>query len=144
MSAATIGILIALAASISWAFGSIFIRLGIDRVGATTSTFISIVAGFVYVLAVTLIVDARAVLDIPLSTVLGFVVVGMLSFVGGRLLYYTSVSLIGIGRATAMGGAVPIVSSLLAVLFLGELLTLPLALGIGAVVAGVALIVSGD
>ena len=144
MSAATIGILIALAASISWAFGSIFIRLGIDRVGAITSTFISIVAGFVYVLAVTLIVDARAVLDIPLSTVLGFVVVGMLSFVGGRLLYYTSVSLIGIGRATAMGGAVPIVSSLLAVLFLGELLTLPLALGIGAVVAGVALIVSGD
>ena len=142
MSAATIGILIALAASISWAFGSIFIRLGIERVGATTSTFISIVAGFVYVLAVTLIVDASAFFDLSLSIVLGFVIVGMLSFAGGRLLYYTSVSLIGIGRATAMGGAVPIVSSLLAVLFLGELLTLPLALGIGAVVAGVALIVS--
>lgn len=144
MSAATIGILIALAASISWAFGSIFIRLGIERVGATTSTFISIVAGFVYVLAVTLIVDSSAFFDLSLSIVLGFVIVGMLSFAGGRFLYYTSVSLIGIGRATAMGGAVPIVSSLLAVLFLGELLTLPLALGIGAVVAGVALIVSGD
>ncbi len=63
---------------------------------------------------------------------------------GGRFLYYTSVSLIGVGRATALGGATPIVASLLAVLFLGELLTLPLALGIIAVVAGVALIVSGN
>lgn len=144
MSGATLGVIVALAASLSWAIGSIFLRLGIDRVGATTATFISLVAGFVYVLAVALIVDARAFLDLSLATILGFVFVGLLSFMGGRFLYYTSVSLIGVGRATALGGATPIVASLLAVLFLGELLTLPLALGIIAVVAGVALIVSGN
>ena len=42
-----------------------------------------------------------------------------------------------------MGGAVPIVASILAVLFLDEQLTIPLAVGIAAVVAGVGMIVFG-
>jgi drug/metabolite transporter (DMT)-like permease len=60
---------------------------------------------------------------------------------GGRALYYTGVSLIGVGRATALGGGGPIVSSLLAVVLLGEIVTMPLAIGIAAVVVGVLVIV---
>jgi drug/metabolite transporter (DMT)-like permease len=52
--------------------------------------------------------------------------------------------LIGVGRATALGGGTPIIASLLAVLFLGEIRTIPLASGILAVVIGGAIIVSDD
>ena len=137
-----IGIVIALVASVSWAVGSIFVRLGIDRVRPAVATFLSVVAGLFYVSIIALIMDAGAFLNLSFSTIVGFVIVGLLSFGAGRLLYYVAVGMIGVGRATALGAATPIVSSGLAVLFLGELMTLPLAIGTLAVVGGVGLIVT--
>ena len=133
-----------LVASVSWAVASLLIRLGLERVGARSATFVSIVAGLAYVLTIGLIMDASAFLDLTLKVVLGFTLVGLLSFGAGRLLYYTSVGLIGVGRATAIGGAVPIVSAALAVIFLNEVLTLPLGIGIVAVTGGIALIVTEE
>ncbi len=131
-------------ASVSWAVGSILIRLGIEQVGARTATFLSVASGLIYVLVVALILDASAFLDLTLRAVLGFTLVGVLSFGAGRFLYYTSVGLIGVGRATAIGGATPIVAAAMAVVFLGEALTAPLAAGIVAVAAGIALIVGRE
>ena len=133
-----------LVASVSWAVASLLIRLGLERVGARSATFVSIVAGLAYVLTIGLIMDASAFLDLTLKVVLGFTLVGLLSFGAGRFLYYTSVGLIGVGRATAIGGAVPIVSATLAVIFLNEVLTLPLGIGIVAVTGGIALIVTEE
>jgi drug/metabolite transporter (DMT)-like permease len=144
LSDTAVGISFALVASVSWAVASVLIRLGLDRVGARSATFISIIAGFAYVLTIALIMDASAFLDVTLGVVLGFGLVGLLSFGAGRFLYYTSVGLIGVGRATAMGGAVPIVSAVMAVIFLNEVLTVPLGIGIVAVTAGVALIVTQE
>ncbi len=144
MSDTAIGISFALVASVSWAVASVLIRLGLDRVGTRSATFISIIAGFAYILTIALIMDASAFLNLTLKVVLGFMLVGLLSFGAGRFLYYTSVGLIGVGRATAMGGAVPIVSAVMAVIFLNEVLTLPLGIGIVAVTGGVALIVTQE
>ena len=144
MSDTAAGIAVALVASVSWAAGSILIRLGIEHVSARTATFLSVASGLVYVLAIALIMDAPAFLDLTTGAVLGFAVVGVLSFGAGRFLYYTSVGLIGVGRATAIGGAVPIVAAAMAVVFLGEALTVPLTAGIVAVAAGIALIVGQE
>ncbi|MDP7619118.1 MAG: hypothetical protein QF652_02565, partial [Dehalococcoidia bacterium] len=76
-----------LVASVSWAVASLLIRLGLERVGARSATFISIVAGLAYVLTIGLIMDAPAFLDLTLKVVLGFTLVGLLSFGAGRLLY---------------------------------------------------------
>ncbi len=143
MSDVTVGILVALVASLSWAVGSILVRLGIDRVSPPSATFLSIVSGFLFITVIAVIMDAGAFLELTPRAIGGFALVGLLSFLGGRFLYYTAVSMIGVGRATAMGGAVPIVASILAVLFLDEQLTIPLAVGIAAVVAGVGMIVFG-
>jgi drug/metabolite transporter (DMT)-like permease len=144
LSDTVVGISFALVASVSWAVASVVIRLGLDRVGARSATFLSIIAGLAYVLTVALIMDASAFLDLTLKVVLGFMLVGTLSFGAGRFLYYTSVGLIGVGRATAIGGATPIVSAVMAVVFLNEVLTLPLGIGIVAVAGGVALIVTQE
>ena len=143
MSDLTIGVIVAFMASVCWAVGSVLIRLGIDKVSPPSATFFSILSGFIFVAAIALIIDAGAFLEISASTIAGFALVGLLSFMGGRLFYYTSVSLIGVGRATAMGGATPIIAAVLAVFFLDEQLTIPLAIGIMAVVVGVGLIVTG-
>jgi transporter family protein len=143
VSDTALGIALSLIASFSWAVGSIFIRLGLNRIGSTTATFLSLVSGFFYVLIVALIVDAEGFLALTPSVVLGFVLAGLLSFLGGRFFYYVAVTYLGVGRATAMGGATPIIAALLAVIFLGEVLTLPLALGIVAVASGVGLIATG-
>ena len=144
MSDFAVGITLALVASVSWAVGSVLIRLGIDYVSSRTATFLSIAAGLVYVLTLALIIDAPAFLDLSLGVVAGFTLVGLLAFAAGRFLYYTSVGLIGVGRATAIGGAVPIVSAAMAVIFLNEVLTIPLAVGIVAVAGGIGLIVTQE
>ena len=140
MNNTTLGIILALVASLEWGVGSIFARLGMRHVSSTTATFLSLIAGFVVTLTFALIMDAPAFLALSAGTVLAFALLGFLQFGLGRLLNYTSISLIGVGRATAIGGSAPIFASVLAVLFLGEKLTIPLALGILAVVSGVALI----
>ena len=143
MTDTTLGITLAFTASLCWAFGAILIRLGINRVSPTSATFISVLAGFIFVAAIAVILDASAFLDLTPQAIGGFALIGLLSFMGGRFLYYTAVSKIGIGRATAMGGAMPIIASVLAVIFLDERLTIQLAIGIIAVVIGVGLIVTG-
>ena len=143
MTDTTLGIILAFSASMCWAVGSILIRLGIDRVSPTSATFFSVLAGFIFVALIALIIDPRAFTNLTLQAVAGFALIGVLSFVGGRFLYYTAVSKLGVGRATAMGGAMPIFASVLAVIFLGEQITIQLAIGILAVVVGVGLIVTG-
>ena len=125
MSDATLGITFAFVASLCWAFGSILIRLGIARVSPQSATFLSVLAGFVFVALIALIVDAGAFLELTPAALAGFAFVGFISFMGGRFLYYTAVSMIGVGRATAMGGAMPMIASVLAVLFLGRTIDHP-------------------
>ena len=144
MNTVLIGILFALAASISWAAGSIALRFGIAGMRILPATAVSLFAGLLYVLVVNLIFDPGAIGRVEPSVFFGFAVIGVLQFLGGRALYYRGVGLIGVGRATALGGATPIIASLLAVFFLGEIITIPLASGILAVVIGVAIIVSDD
>ena len=134
------GVILALIASAEWGVGSIFARLGMRHISSTTATFLSLLAGFSVTVAVALIMDASAFLALSLGTVLAFAFLGFLQFGVGRFMGYTSISLIGVGRATAIGGSAPIFSSVLAILFLGEKLSLPLALGTVAVVVGIALI----
>ena len=143
MTETTLGIILAFSASMCWAVGAILIRLGIHRVSPSSATFISIAAGFVFVAIIAVIMDPSAFLELNLRLLGGFALVALLSFMGGRFFYYTAVSKIGVGRATAMGGAMPIFASILAVMFLDERVTIQLAIGILAVVIGVGLIVTG-
>ena len=144
MNTVLIGILFALGASVSWASGSIALRFGIAGMRILPATTVSLLGGLLYVLTVNLIFDPGAIGRIESSVFLAFALIGGLQFLGGRALFYRGVGLIGVGRATALGGGTPIIASLLAVLFLGEVITIPLASGILAVVIGGAIIVSDD
>ena len=144
MNTALIGILFALGACISWAAANIVLRFGIAEMRIFPATAVSLLGGLLYVLVVNLIFDPGAIGRMESSVILAFALVGVVQFLGSRSLFYRGVALIGVGRATALGGGSPIMGSLLAVFFLGEVVTLPLAIGILAVVTGVAVIVSDN
>ena len=144
MNTVLVGILFALAASFSLAFGSIALRFGIAGMRIWPATAVSVFGGLLYVLVINLIFDPGAIGRVESSGLFSFALVGILQFLGGRALYYRGVGLIGVGRATAFGGLTPIISSILAVLLLGEIITISLAVGILAVVIGGAIIVSDD
>ena len=61
MSDPTIGVIVALMASVCWAVGSILVRLGIDKVSPPSATFFSILSGFFFVTVIALIIDAERV-----------------------------------------------------------------------------------
>lgn len=140
MSDTTIGILLAFLAATEWSVGAIFARLAMQRIASTTTTFLSLVGGLFLVGTVAVIWKGDELLKLSPGILLIFVFLGFIQFMGGRFMNFTSVRLIGVGRATAVIGAAPLFSSILAVVVLGEKLTLALALGTLCVVGGIAVI----
>lgn len=144
MNTVLIGILFALGACISWAAANIVLRFGIAEMRIFPATAVSLLGGLLYISVVNLIFDPGAIGRIESSAFFAFALVGVVQFLGSRSLFYRGVALIGVGRATALGGGSPIMGSLLAVFFLGEIVTVSLASGILAVVIGTTIIVSDD
>ena len=142
MPDAMLGAILAGLAAASWAAGAVVARLGMRTMGSTSGTFISLVSGFVVVLAIALAMDFRAMFSISLATLGMFAVLGSIQFPVGRFLSYNGIRLAGVAPASAILGSSPIVAASLALVFLDEELTLPVIVGILAVVGGLAIVVS--
>ena len=142
MSDPVFGSVLALLAATSWAAGAVLARLGLRTMGPTTGTFISLVSGFMITLAIALAMDFDAVFAISLGTLGMFAVLGSIQFPIGRFFSYNGIRLAGVARASTILGASPIVAASLALIFLDERLTIPVFVGILAVVAGLTIVVS--
>lgn len=142
MSETAIGAILAVMAAAAWASGAVVARLGMRTMGSTTATFISLVSGFVVTLTIALAMDFRAVFAVSLGTAGMFAIVGSIQFPIGRFLSYNGIRLAGVAPASAILGSSPIVAAGLALVFLSEELTVTVVIGILAVVAGLAVVVS--
>jgi uncharacterized membrane protein len=142
MSDPLLGAILAVLAAASWAAGAVVARLGMRNMGPTTATFISLVSGFVVTLAIALVMDAGAIFAVSMGTIGMFAVLGAIQFPIGRFLSYNGIRLAGVAPASAILGSSPIVAASLALIFLDEELTIPVIMGILAVVAGLAIVVS--
>ena len=142
MSDPTLGVIFALIASTSWAVGAICARVGMRQVSSSTGTLISLMAGFAAISTITLIIDFDAVFSVSSTTLLWLALLGFIQFPVGRFLHYSGIQLAGVGLASTVGGAVPLFAAIMAVIFLGEQMTFPIAVGTVAVVLGLALVMS--
>ncbi len=113
-----------------------------QQVGSRVGTFISLATGFVIISVVAWGMDSQALFAVSPSTILWFVLLGLIQFPGGRFLNYTGIRLAGVARATSISGTSPLFAALLAILFLGEQVTSSIVLGTVAVAAGLALVMS--
>ena len=142
MSDPILGVLFAALATTAWAAGAVFARIGMQHVGSATGTFISLSAGFLTISAVALGIDWRALLAVSQSTILWFLLLGVIQFPGGRFLNYTGIRLAGVARVTTISGTSPLFAACLAILFLQEQVTPWILLGTLAVAGGLALVMS--
>lgn len=137
-----LAILLSLLAAVTWGASSVFARLGLQHMRSTTGTVVSLAAGVVMVGALALALYGGEMFSLPAIAYAWFALLGVISYPLGRLLNFAGVRLAGVGKTTPILAGAPLVAATLGVLLGGESLTLPLALGLGAIVTGVVLIVT--
>lgn len=137
-----LGVLFALTACLGWGSSSIFSRVSLQHLRPTTGALLSLIAGTTLVLSLALVFNGTAILSVPLGMLGWIVLAGTLQFPLGRLLNFTGVQLVGVSRAATLFGISPLVATILAIVFGGESITVPLLIGTLSVTTGIALIVS--
>ena len=128
---------IALAAAIAYAMSFILSKRGLRYSTPITITFVSLLMQTIVLFAIVFIFTG-----IPATTpyvYFLFIVAGVLQMVV-RQLTYIGIEKIGAARSGPIRASVPLWSAAVAIFFLGERITLPIALGTLLVVGGILLI----
>lgn len=136
------GMLFALCATTAWGMGNVWIRLALRDMRATTVSVYSLCTGLLLLIPLALLLYWDEVVSLTVGALTTIFFYGMSNFLMGRFLNYSSISRIGLSRSVPITSASPVVAFALAVVFLGESLSLPIVLGTATVMAGILLIVT--
>jgi drug/metabolite transporter (DMT)-like permease len=144
-NALVVGVVLALIAAVGWAASTVLVRPALREVDVLVASTIRMpFATLVLLLAATRLgrVDSRQLVLKP-ATVAWLIFAGLLTVASGTLFLW-SVDLAGAARTAALSSVSPIFSATIAVMLLGEQITVRLALGMGISLAGVlAIVVAG-
>ena len=132
---------LALASAVVSASATILIRRGLRHDGPYAAVWMNLAVGTVLVwLAVVL---SGGLGQPSLRGVGFFALAGLIGTVGGRIFRFIGIELVGAAIAAALMNLSPLVSSGLAILILGERVTLPILVGTLVIVGGTTLLSSG-
>ncbi len=134
-------IVLAASSAIIFGIGTIFIRIGTQRVSAVVVTVISVGVSALLALILAFIFNASEMTSLSGNTLLWLVLQGTLAYPLGRLLNYTAISMVGAARASPIFSISPVLAFGLAMLFLGERPTQLVILGTPLMAFGLALVV---
>src|SRR2546428_197909 len=129
--------LLALGGALCSAAATIFIRKGLRESDPFSGFWINLVVGTISLWIA--VVFTGGVGHVSLKGALFFVCAGLIGTVGGRLLRFVSIERVGASIAAALINLNPFVSSGLAILLLGEHITMPIVVGTVVIVAGTTL-----
>jgi drug/metabolite transporter (DMT)-like permease len=130
------GILYAIVAGIFWGTSPVLVKRGLVHADVSAATLYQQATILVTLIAAALIEGELFAANIPPLAILVFACTGVVGAYIGRTLFVKTVDQIGASRAQSLNNSSPLITVLLAALFLGEPLTL-------VVLAGVVLIISG-
>lgn len=132
---------LALLSALLSAAATILIRQGLRGYGPYTGAWINMAVGTV---CLWVAVPFTGGMGRPTPTALAlFVLAGLIGTVAGRLLRFFAIDAVGASITGAFMNVTPLVSSGLAILLLGEHVTLPIVLGTLVIVAGATLLSTG-
>lgn len=132
---------LALTSALCSAGATILIRRGLRRYGAYTGFWINLAVGAVGACAG--VVATGGVGRPSLAGIAFFALAGLVGTVGGRLFRFLSIEAVGAAITAAVTNLSPLVSSLLAILILGERVTLAVLAGTVVIVGGTTLLSAG-
>lgn len=137
-----IGQLFSLLSAVTFAASTVYVRRAVYLLGSSTGVmYVSVLLGTI-LFALVMIISGTAVQlgSASALALLALAGAGIVHFVVGRWFNYTALRFIGSNRATPIMSTDVLVAVTLGVAFMGEPLTLGLALGAALIVTGVVLI----
>lgn len=132
---------LALTSALMSAAATILIRQGLRRYGPYTGVWINMLVGAVC-LWIAVLLTGGVGRPTPVAFAL-FVLAGLIGTGAGRLMRFFAIEAVGAAITGAFMNVTPLVSSGLAILLLGERVTLPIVLGTLVIVAGATLLSTG-
>ena len=129
---------LALAAALLSAVATILARQGLRGSDPYTGAWINMIVG-----AIGLWIGVLAtggVGEVSTRSLLLFTAAGLIGTVGGRLTRFLAIDKVGATVTAAVSSVTPLIASFLAILLLGERVTLPILAGTGVIVAGTVLL----
>ena len=137
-----LGVLFALCAAVGFGATAFFARLSVQHVRPTSGVIVSLVVGVICTGGLVVVMDGAEALALKWTQIALLFLIGLASFVGGRLLNFVAVSKIGVARSSPVVGANPLVAIALAILLLGETPSLTVAVGTIFIIIGVVVVLS--
>jgi len=133
--------LLALGGALFSGLATIWIRQGLRGSDPYTGFFVNVVVGTVSLW--TAVIATGGLGHVSPRGALFFMCAGLIGTVGGRLLRFVSIEKVGASIAAALINLNPFVSTALAIVLLGESITVPIVLGTAVIVAGTTLLSLG-
>jgi len=128
-------------AALGFGLSAVFIKAAMSSVSVKTATVVSLISSTVVTMIFALIFHSKEILALSPMAFLWFILAGLITFLGGRLLNFQAINLVGASKASAVVSATPLFAAILAVTFLNETVNLMLAIGTMMIVTGIALVV---
>ena len=133
------GIIFSLLAASGFAATAVFARTALQRMSAPYGTLLSLFVSTVAAMAIAAVLHPDELLGISAVALGWLFLVGFLNFPLGRMFNYTSVTMVGVSKASTVVATSPLFATILAVIILGERVSPITLLGIVAVIGGLAL-----
>ena len=138
----TLAVFLSVLSAIGFGTTIILVRLGLQRVPPTFAVFISLCTGFLLTFLVVLALHFQDIFELTPRAFLWFTFYAIITFPLARLSNFTAISLAGASRTAPLLAISPILSTVLALIILGERPNLMIVLGILVSVMGMVLILS--
>ncbi len=135
-----LGECLALTSAVLWGSIPIFVRKGLPHASPSVAVVVGLLAGIPLLLGVFLWHPRSAVHDVDPQAALWFAAVGILGPCVGRLFNYMGVERLGATRATPLINSAPLFTTIFALIFLQEQITLRIFLGVVCIVGGIAVL----
>ena len=135
------GIFLSLMAASGFGLSAVFIKAAMSSVSVKTATVISLVSSAFVTMVFAFLLYSDEIISLSPMAFLWFILAGLITFLGGRLLNFQAIDLVGASKASAVVSSTPLFAAILAVSFLNETVSMMLGIGTTMIVTGIALVV---
>ena len=128
-------------AALGFGLSAVFIKAAMSSVSVKTATVISLLSSMAVTMIFAFVLHSEEIMSLAPIAFLWFILAGLITFLGGRLLNFQAINLVGASKASAVVSSTPLFAAILAVIFLNETVNLMLGIGTMMIVTGIALVV---
>jgi drug/metabolite transporter (DMT)-like permease len=137
-----LGVLLAMSTAVAWGLMAVCVRLGMQHLRAPVGTLISLFSSLAMALVWVLLAEFDDLISVSLAAVAWFALIGILNFALARYFLIAGIGILGAARSQPIISTSPLFATILAIIFLREIPTPLMFLGILSVVAGLYLVTS--